>query len=68
MIDTIVKVAYDSTANHDAIVSTVNTVLTAVPPVNPTVDYVIGGLITFGSLITGKCIHFFWKRNKDKVK
>ena len=64
MVDTIIKVVYDSAANHEQIVTAVNTALKAVPPVNPVVDYVIGGLIAAGGFITAKCIHFFKNRKK----
>ena len=64
MVDTIVKVVYDSTANHDAIVNGVNGILNVVPPVNPVVDGVKYVVIALGGFITAKCIHFFKNRKK----
>ena len=68
MIDTIIKVAYDSTANHDAIVNGVTSVLNTVPPVNPLVDGIKYFAIGMGGFITAKCIGWFKKRNKAKAE
>jgi hypothetical protein len=59
-------IAYDSAANHEAIVGGVNGILNSVPPVNPIVDGIKYTLIALGGFITAKCIGFFKKRNKDK--
>lgn len=64
MVDTIVKVAYDSAAHHELIVNGVNGILNAVPPVNPVVDGVKYVVIALGGFITAKCIHFFKNRKK----
>lgn len=66
MIDTVIKVAYDSAAHHEQIVSIGNGIVNAIPPVNPVVEGIKLGLVALGGFITAKAIGYFKKRNKAK--
>lgn len=58
----------DSAITHDAIVNTVNPIITAIPDANPGVSIIKVVLLSIGSAITGACIAFFGKRNAKKNK
>lgn len=60
------SIPYDSASHHNLIVGTANTIISAVPDVNPGVSTIKVILMSVGSLITGLFIGFFKKRNKKK--
>jgi len=60
------SVPFDSAALHQSIVSTVNTALEVIPPVNPVIDGLKYGFIALGGFITAHAIGYFRKRNKKK--
>ena len=59
---------FDSAKLGSEIVHTAATIINAVPDVNPAFTYVKLALLFAGGLITGHAIHFFKKRNENKLK